>query len=152
MNEIICPKCKKAFKVDEAGYADILKQVHDKEFEQQLHERLELAEKDKQNAIELEREKVGNEMLKISAAKEVVIKELKAKLDAQETERTLAVNQAVKSIEKERDALTNQIQHLNKDKDAALKLNEVKLSKEFKEISANKDAEIQNLKSKIEFT
>lgn len=46
MNEIICPHCKKAFKVDEAGYADILKQVHDSEFEKQLHERLELAEKD----------------------------------------------------------------------------------------------------------
>ena len=53
MHEIICPHCKKAFKVDEAGYADILKQVHDREFEQQLHERLELAEKDKQNAVEL---------------------------------------------------------------------------------------------------
>ena len=47
MHDIICPHCKKAFKVDEAGYADILKQVHDSEFEKQLHERLELAEKDK---------------------------------------------------------------------------------------------------------
>ena len=40
MHEIICPHCHKAFKVDEAGYADILKQVRDKDFEQQLHERL----------------------------------------------------------------------------------------------------------------
>ena len=48
MNEIICPHCHKAFKVDEAGYADILKQVRDAEFEQQLHDRLELAEKEKQ--------------------------------------------------------------------------------------------------------
>ena len=44
MHEIICPHCGKAFKIDEAGYADILKQVRDSEFEQQLHERLELAE------------------------------------------------------------------------------------------------------------
>ena len=43
MHEIICPHCGKAFKIDEAGYADILKQVRDGEFEQQLHERLELA-------------------------------------------------------------------------------------------------------------
>jgi len=43
MHEIICPHCGKAFKIDEAGYADILKQVRDSEFEQQLHERLELA-------------------------------------------------------------------------------------------------------------
>jgi hypothetical protein len=53
MNEIICPHCGKAFKIDEAGYADILKQVRDSAFEQQLHERLELAEQDKRNAVEL---------------------------------------------------------------------------------------------------
>lgn len=47
MHDIICPHCNKAFKIDEAGYADILKQVHDNEFEKQLHERLELAEKEK---------------------------------------------------------------------------------------------------------
>ncbi len=42
MNEISCPHFGKAFKVDETGYADILKQVRDKEFDAQLHERLEL--------------------------------------------------------------------------------------------------------------
>ena len=46
MHEIMCPNCKKAFKIDETGYADILKQVRDKEFEKQLNERLELAEKE----------------------------------------------------------------------------------------------------------
>jgi hypothetical protein len=45
MNEIICPHCHKAFKVDEAGYADILKQVRDHQFEEELHNRLALAEK-----------------------------------------------------------------------------------------------------------
>jgi hypothetical protein len=40
MNEIICPHCDKAFKIDEAGYADILKQVRDGDFEKQLNERL----------------------------------------------------------------------------------------------------------------
>ena len=58
MHEIICPHCEKAFKIDEAGYADILKQVRDHEFEQQLHERLELAEQDKRNAVELATTKV----------------------------------------------------------------------------------------------
>lgn len=41
MNEIICPHCSKAFKIDDTGYANILKQVRDSEFEQQLHEQLE---------------------------------------------------------------------------------------------------------------
>ena len=45
MHEIICPQCHKAFTIDEAGYADILNQVRDGDFEKQLHERLELAER-----------------------------------------------------------------------------------------------------------
>jgi hypothetical protein len=53
MHDIICPHCHKAFKVDESGYADILKQVRDADFHAQLHERLELAEQDKRNAVAL---------------------------------------------------------------------------------------------------
>ena len=70
MHEIICPHCKKAFKIDESGYAEILKQVHDSEFEQQLHERLELAENDKKNAVELTREKINSEMQKTVVARD----------------------------------------------------------------------------------
>lgn len=51
MHEIICPHCDKAFKVDESGYAEILKQVRDADFAEQLHERLELAERDKQTRV-----------------------------------------------------------------------------------------------------
>ena len=47
MHEIICPHCSKAFKIDEAWYADILKQVRDGDIDKQLHERLELAERGK---------------------------------------------------------------------------------------------------------
>lgn len=53
MNEIICPNCKKAFKVDEAGFADILKQVRDHQFDEELNNRLALAEKEKESAVEL---------------------------------------------------------------------------------------------------
>ena len=40
MSDISCPHCGKAFQVDETGYAEILKQVRNEEFDQQLHERL----------------------------------------------------------------------------------------------------------------
>jgi hypothetical protein len=53
MNEIICPHCEKAFKIDEAGYADILKQIRNKEFDKELHEKLAEAEKDKAHALSL---------------------------------------------------------------------------------------------------
>jgi len=100
MNEIKCPHCGKAFKIDEAGYADILKQVRDSEFEQQLHERLELAEQDKRNAIELAITKAASESQKAAAVKEAEIQDLKAKLEAGEVTRKLAVTEALSAVEK----------------------------------------------------
>lgn len=128
MHEIICPHCKKAFKVDEAGYADILKQVRNSEFDQQLHERLELAEKDKLKEVELAKSNVRNDMQEAAAAKDAEIKELKAKLDAGEVARQLAVAEALKVIEKERDVLANELANTKKDHQAALILAEEKLS------------------------
>ena len=102
MKDIICPHCNKAFKIDEAGYANVLKQVHDSEFEEQLHERLELAEKEKLNAVELAKEKAANEMQKAAASKDSEIQTLKAQLDKGEATRKLAVTEALTSVEKER--------------------------------------------------
>ncbi len=131
MNEIICPKCKKAFKVDEAGFADILKQVRDHQFEEELNNRLNLAEKEKESAVELAEAKIKNlfqkelakkdkELSKIKAEsdtelaeklakKEVEIAEMKAKIQNTETEKKLEVSEAIKKIEKERDNLANDL-------------------------------------------
>lgn len=127
MHEIICPHCKKAFKVDEAGYADILKQVHNSEFEQQLQERLELAEKDKLKEVELAKSNIRNDMREVAAAKEAEIKKLEAKLDAEEVARKLAVKEALSSVEKERDVLANELEKVKQANQAALKLAEAKL-------------------------
>ena len=57
MNEIKCPHCGKSFTVDEAGYADIVTQVRNREFDAALHERLELAELRKElRIVKMERE------------------------------------------------------------------------------------------------
>lgn len=109
MHEINCPHCGKAFKIDEAGYADILKQVRNGEFEQQLQERLELAEKDKLNAVELATARAGAELQKSAAAKDAQIQGLMAKLDAGEVARQLAVAEARSALEKERDLLANEL-------------------------------------------
>ena len=44
MTEIKCPHCQTAFKIDESGYAEILKQAHDKDFEKQSEERIKALE------------------------------------------------------------------------------------------------------------
>jgi hypothetical protein len=94
MNEIICPHCHKAFKVDDAGYAAILKQVRDTDFEQQIHDRLELAEQEKANAIELATANLRMALQGDSAKKDGEISELKEKLKAGEIAQKLAVNEA----------------------------------------------------------
>src|ERR1035437_9560363 len=128
MNEIICPHCKKAFKVDDAGFADILKQVHNHEFEKELNERVEMLEKDKEDAVKLAEAKITNtfqnnlakkdvelankdlKLTELDAKKEAELSELKSKIDNAEIEKKLAVNEAVNSVEKERDGLTAKLQ------------------------------------------
>ena len=107
MHEIICPHCSKAFKIDEAGYADILKQVRDGEFEQQLHDRLELAEQEKRNAVALAEAKLANASQQAAAVKDAEIQALKSKLEAGGMAQQLAIAQALASVEKERDTLKN---------------------------------------------
>ena len=131
MNEIICPNCKKAFKVDEAGFADILKQVRDHQFEEELNSRLALAEKDKESAVELAKANIKNSLQEELAKKDKELTELKAKSDSQlaeqlakkETEiaevksqlqnvqiqKQLDVAEAIKLIEKERDNLASDL-------------------------------------------
>jgi hypothetical protein len=131
MNEIICPHCKKAFKVDEAGYADILKQVRDHQFEEELTNRLELAEKDKESAVKLAEANIKNSLqeqltakdnqlaalkaesntllTKKLSEKETEIAQIKATIEKAEVEKKLAVQEAVQKIEKQRDNLMNDI-------------------------------------------
>ena len=131
MNEIICPNCNKAFKVDEAGFADILKQVRDHQFEAELQKRLDLADKEKEGAVKLAEANIrislqeqfvekDKELAKLKAQSEITLSEilnkkdteinqLKAKIDNVEIEKKLAVNEAVQKIEKERDSLANDL-------------------------------------------
>jgi hypothetical protein len=149
MHEIICPHCQKAFKIDEAGYADIAKQVRDSEFELQLHERLELAEKEKLSAVELAKQKVGNELQKAAAFKDAEIQELKSKLDAFSVEKRLAVSEAVKTVEKERDTLANELNKAKQENESVFQLTKANHSNQLQETAAKKDAEIQDLKAKL---
>lgn len=120
MQDIICPNCKKAFKVDERGYADILKQVRDTEFDQQLAERIEIATKEKESALALAASQSQTDLQKIESEKNREIDSLKQKLE-----------QAL--IEK----------------DTAAKLTEVQLKSELEKITSRKDQEVTLLKAEM---
>ena len=149
MNEIICPHCQKAFKIDEAGYADIVSQVRNAEFEHDIHERLALAEKDKQSAVLLAEQAVKSELEKAAAEQARQITELNAKLEAGETSKQLAVTEALKAIEQERDTLRNDLREAQQAREAAEKLAEAEKLREVQAASAVKDADIQNLKNQL---
>lgn len=159
MNEIICPHCKKAFKIDEAGYADILKQVRNHEFEQELLDRLAMAEKDKESAVMLAEEKTKNELqadvsriekqlTELKADKDAEITKLQAKLDSTETEKKLAVTEALSKVEKERDELANKLEI----KDSEQKLLESSLKEKYEAELKVKDEAIalyKDMKAKL---
>ncbi len=139
MHDIICPHCSKAFKVDEAGYADILKQVRDRDFEQQLNKRLALADQDKRNAIELAMAKKQNEL-----------QELEAQLRSRDVQQQLAVKQAVTASEKQRDLLATELQQLRDTTATAAQVAEGRFAKEIQTITLQKEGELRDLRAKLD--
>jgi hypothetical protein len=167
MNDIICPNCHKVFKVDEAGFADILKQVRDHQFEEELLNRLNLAEKEKENAVKLAEAHLKNsfqldlakknielanlkaknelELAEKLSKKETDIAELKSKIDKAQIDKTLSVAEAVNKVEKERDFLANDLKNKETEKQLLEKTLNEKFSAELKtkdDIIKMKDDEI----------
>jgi hypothetical protein len=177
MNEIICPHCQKAFKVDEAGYADILKQVRDHHFEEEVRNYLSFAEKEKESAIKLAeanvRQKFQEQLLEkdkelaaLNAKNEIELSQklsqkesellqLKAKIENSEIERKLAVSEATKNIEKQRDDLANEVKIKETEKELLKKSLAEQYLNELKEkdiIIKHKDEEIalrKDMKQKL---
>lgn len=169
MNEVICPNCKKAFKIDEASFAEILKQVRDHQFEEELENRLKLAEKEKINAVELVREK-SKTLLQVELAKkdkeltelrvqsdsilaeklakkETEISKMKSKIEKADSEKELAISLATKRIEKERDKLINDLETKEIEKTNAIELAEVNIKNILQKKLAEKDKQLTELKA-----
>lgn len=142
MHEISCPKCGTTFTIDEAGYADILRQVRDDAFDKALRERMELAEQAKMSAIELAVATVKNELKDESAEKDREIETLKAAIAAADMAKELALAKALGEVEKERDALRNEL----KTKDAETKLLESSLKERYEIQIKDRDDAIERLK------
>ena len=77
MNEIICPHCKKAFKIDETGFAEIIKQVRDQQFEEELVTRLHHADIEKESAVKLDEANIRNSLQTQIAKKDKELSEFK---------------------------------------------------------------------------
>jgi hypothetical protein len=167
MNDIICPNCKKAFKVDEAGFADILKQVRDHQFEEELSKRLDLAEKEKLNAVQLAEANLRNslqaELLKkdtelsiLKAQSEIDLAEKLSKKEAEIAElKARSEKQLLESVSKKEAEIAEmkaKIENAELDKKFTISEATKKLEKERDELAnAVKTAELekQNLESSL---
>jgi len=174
MNEIICPNCEKAFQVDKAGFAEILKQVRDHQFDEELEKRLSLEKKDKENAVKIAKneaeksfqDKVNQkdkELIELKAKsstelaekltkKDAEIAKMKSKIENEEVEKKLALSEAIKDIEKERDNLVNELK--NKDTEMKSKIETAEAEKKLavsevsRDIEKERDNLINELKNK----
>lgn len=82
MNEIKCPHCGTAFQIDEAGFAAIVKQVRDQEFDKEIRRNAEQSEKEKKQAVDLAVAQALEAEKAAGSEKDAAIAELKARLEA----------------------------------------------------------------------
>jgi hypothetical protein len=148
-NTVKCPSCKEIFKVDNSVYTDIVKQVRDQEFDEEIKNRLEIANKEKSAALQLKEAKLKNLLNKELSNRDNKIKSLQSKIDQADTEKKLALSEAIMIVEREKDKLKSDLQI--KDKEMLIK--EKSLQEDFKReldhVSKNlglKDDEIKRLK------
>ena len=95
MQEIKCPNCGKTFVVDDSGYAQIARQVRDSEFDRALRQRERDIAEAKEKEFELAQMRQKEAFDRALAEAEKRVEQLKAQLAGSETEKQLAVSEAV---------------------------------------------------------
>lgn len=156
MQELKCPNCGEIFAVDESGYAQIVRQVRDEEFEKELKRReedfAELKERELKLAQMEQKEQFTRELSSKEAQlteKDNIIGQLKAQISGNETEKKLAVSEIVNEKEKEISAKVTEIAKLKSqlsNKDAESELKEQSLKKQYEDRLRLKDEQIEYYK------
>ena len=148
MHEIRCPRCGEVFQVDESGYAAIVKQVRDSEFEKDLAVRLAEIEKGSKAELELVKEKSRSELARMLAEKEKALAELKIRLDNAGTEKELAVKTALAEKDAELIKLSGELSSAK----TGAQLREKDLKESYEQKLKDKDEQIgyyKDLKARL---
>ena len=148
MNEIICPNCTKAFKVDAAGFAEILKQVRDQEFNNEIENRIQLLQDSKNKEIELAEQKIKLSLQDDITVKSNIIKDLESQIKTESIQKELDISNAVKTIKDERNTLVNKLEIKKTENELLEQSIEKKYSEELKYKDSTiklKDEEISRL-------
>ena len=132
MNELICPNCQKAFKVDETGFANMLKQVRDHQFEKEL-------KKEKDSAVMMAETNLKHSLQEELAKKDAQLAQMESKIQNAETKKNLEVSEAIREIEKKHNELIGDF-----------KIKENNKNKELLELKNQSDTKLAQMESKIQ--
>ena len=122
MNEIKCPHCGQVFTVDESGYAALLNQVRDHEFQRELNERISLAEKNREQNMALAVAKAEEELRAQIAQRDSQLAAQTEQFRAEAKDLQLAAQNEKAELEKQLEALKAQLQSQASEADTARKL------------------------------
>lgn len=122
MNEIKCPHCGQVFTVDESGYAALLNQVRDHEFQRELNERISLAEKNREQDMALVVAKAEEELRAQIAQRDSQLAAQTEQFRAEAKDLQLAAQNEKAELEKQLEALKAQLQSQASEADTARKL------------------------------
>ena len=146
MQEIKCPKCGEVFQVDEAGYAAIVKQVRDKEFNRELKERESQFKMAKEDALEVAITKAEKDFNQLKAEKDRLVSELNAKLTAKDEEQ----KHIVKEAEAEKDKVIAELSAQITNNENAKNLAVIEVETRYTKLLAEKKEEIAKLNGDLE--
>ena len=133
MHVIKCPECGSSISIDEDNYSNIVKQVRDHEFEDEISKRLRLLEIDKEKSIDLAVQKIRLQMQEASFLHEKKIQDLQSQLSAASAEKTIAVNKIKHALEKERDSFSYLLDKVKENNENDKKVAVSSAISEFKE-------------------
>jgi hypothetical protein len=170
-NTVKCPNCKEVFKVDDSVYTDIVKQVRDQQFQDELTNRLETANNEKKSALQLKEAELKNAFQQQLAAKEseinalkfkskadlvdevskkdTKIQELQFKINQAESEKKLELSNAVRDLERKKDQLENDVKAKDTERELLEKSLQADFKRELEHVAKDlqlKDEEIERLK------
>jgi hypothetical protein len=170
-NTVKCPNCKEVFKVDDSVYTDIVKQVRDQQFQDELNNRLEIAKNEKQSALQLKEAELKNsfqeqltqkqreidelkhksksELVDEVSKKDTKIQELQSKINQAEAEKKLELSNAVRDLERKKDQLENDVKAKDTERELLEKSLQADFKRELEHVAKDlqlKDEEIERLK------
>ena len=146
-NEIKCPHCGEAFTVDESGYAAILNQVRDQEFQREVDARVSLAEKSREQEVALAVTKAEEALRAQIAERDGQLVNLKAQLSVQQQQASMEMQIAVQraeaaakdaqvAVERERDDLRGKVERARDELEAQKTRAEAELARARAEAQA----------------